>query len=127
MIFDTNSLFIIVQAGHQEILVNAQSSTLIHYELGNAIWKKVHLSKTLSIKEGTLLIQYFEKILAKMNLISSETDETLKFAHEYGITFYDASYAYLAYRIHLPLVTDDKKLKDKVSSFIKTFSANDLF
>jgi predicted nucleic acid-binding protein len=45
---------------------------------------------------------------------------------DYGITFYDASYVWLARKLDLPLVTEDNKLRKAVERELKVLSVDEI-
>ena len=50
--------------------------------------------------------------------------DEVKVALDYKISYYDASYVQLSMDLSLPLVTEDKKLAEKVK--VNVLSANDV-
>ncbi len=52
--------------------------------------------------------------------------EVIDLAMEYNLSFYDASYAYIAKKVNATLVTEDDKLSKKISSYVKTIRAKEL-
>ena len=62
----------------------------------------------------------------KVLSIDCSEAEVAELANRLNISFYDASYVFLAKSKNLPLVTEDKKLKSRVKGHIATLSLDDL-
>jgi len=58
--------------------------------------------------------------------VKGSEEEIFKLACKKEITIYDASYLYLAKVKNLVLVTDDRKIREKVSKYIKTLASKDI-
>ncbi|MCI4457487.1 MAG: type II toxin-antitoxin system VapC family toxin [Desulfurococcaceae archaeon] len=93
---------------------------LTKYEIGNVIWKEFKKNK---IKDLLVVLQMFKEILSEINELSinKDLDEVEKISIENNMTFYDASYIYIARKHRLKIVTEDKDLlKFKESMDIAT-------
>jgi len=79
------------------------------YEIGNIIWKEYKRGK---IKDPVLVMKMFEEIMRNMKKLSSNQEmlEIFDIAVKSNITFYDASYIYIARKHGLKLVTKDADL-----------------
>jgi predicted nucleic acid-binding protein len=79
------------------------------YEIGNIIWKEYKRGK---IKDPVLVMKMFEEIMRNMKKLSSNHEmlEIFDVAVKNNITFYDASYIYVARKHGLKLVTEDADL-----------------
>ena len=79
------------------------------YEIGNIIWKEYTRGK---IKDPVLVMKMFEEIIRNMKKLSSNQEmlEIFDVAVKNNITFYDASYIYIARKHGLKLVTEDADL-----------------
>jgi predicted nucleic acid-binding protein len=79
------------------------------YEIGNIIWKEYKRGK---IKDPVLVMKMFEEIMRNMKKLSSNHEmlEIFDVAVKNNITFYDASYIYVARKHELKLVTEDADL-----------------
>jgi len=86
---------------------------LLFYELGNILRFKETL---VSADPLTILRETFALDLQihPIDLLLSE--EAYRFAREYDITFYDASFVALSYLLQVPFITADKKLFAKLKS-----------
>lgn len=82
---------------------------LTKYEIGNVIWKEFKKNK---IKDLLTVLQLFKEILSDINELSinKDLDEVEKISIENNMTFYDASYIYIARKHRLKIVTEDKDL-----------------
>ncbi len=88
---------------------------LTFYEIGNAIWKVAKLQKRIEVDEVSKLLNMILIVKDKMQIIKVENlDAVFKIAYKLRITFYDASYIMAAAENNLSLVTDDKKLINKL-------------
>ncbi len=85
-------------------------STLTEYELGNVLWKETR-RKRIDFK---LAAQTFSDALSELKKIGNGgIGDILVVALERNLTFYDASYAYLAEKENMELVTEDVDLIKK--------------
>jgi len=126
MIFDASSIFVAVKDKKLKILRNGVTLSLARYELGNAVWKEVFLHKTLSVDEGIKLLNVLMKTIDQLEVKEPNPAKVLETACKYGITFYDASYVQLAIDTSDALVTEDDKLRKKVSKDVRVLSVRNL-
>jgi predicted nucleic acid-binding protein len=123
--FDASALLNIVERENSfEILKNGFVSDLTFYEIGNAIWKSVHRELLTEEEAGELLeiLGKMAKILNVAVLEKEKMNDVLEISVKESITFYDASYIFLAIKNGLKLVTDDKKLRDVAGKYLKVHS-----
>jgi len=80
---------------------------LIEYEIGNTCWKKMrrHPASADSLREAFKLLPRLD-----LSLHDPEPQQVLALAIERGVTYYDASYLWLAESLRLPLVSLDQKV-----------------
>jgi predicted nucleic acid-binding protein len=91
--------------------------SLTEYELGNVLWKE---AKRNGI-DFKLAAEVFSEALLELKKFSiTSINDVLTLALERNLTFYDASYAFIAEKEGLKLVTEDKDLLKKCKSAIKT-------
>jgi len=99
---------------------------LTRYELGNILWKEYKLG-LLKDWENTIVL--WSKIMEEMPTYRIETEhlrDVEKIAVERDLTFYDASYVYMAETKNLKLITEDEELLNKcknslhLNEFLKT-------
>lgn len=66
-------------------------------------------------EEAFQLLGLIEFLLRYLNIIEPRNKQlVMKIAHELGVTHYDASYIVAANELEAALVTDDKKLRNKI-------------
>ena len=92
-----------------------ESTAIAAYELGNVVWKDLHLFKKLTLEEAELLLTVFHQALLRIRiepqLDISERLEVLRNAAIQGISYYDSCYLTSAICLKATLVTEDKKLR----------------
>jgi predicted nucleic acid-binding protein len=119
LLLDSSAIFNLYTEGRYASFLDAYTTPLARYELGNAVWKRVHLAKTTKQEEGQKLLDALDTLYLKMNKITEiDTGETLKLADENGITYYDASYITTALDHGLTLITDDTRLRKTASKYL---------
>jgi len=94
-------------------------SSLTEYEIGNVLWRENQQKKLKDPKRVATIFSEAIRPLRKMEIDSIAN--VLAVAIERRLTFYDASYAYLAEKENMRLVTQDTDLlkKCKVAISIK--------
>ncbi len=98
-------------------------TSLTEYELGNALWKEAK-RKGIDFK---LAAQTFLEVLLELEKINIDSlGEILALAVERNLTYYDASYVYIAEREGLKLVTEDLELVRKCRFAVRTKDVEDL-
>jgi len=107
-------------------LLQGWTLNLAFYELGNAVWKQVHIHKKINSEEAKILLDPLLEIFSKLKKPEKENGlEAFKIATEEGITFYDASYIQAAIQNNLTLITDDEQLYEKGKKYVKTLKTNE--
>ena len=104
---------------------------LAFYELGNMIWKECTLKNLISLEEGInragQLAKALEVVEAAKIRSPEDFKEVMRLATELGLTFYDTSYLQVAKKRSLPLVTEDRELRDKArQAGVKAMTVNEL-
>lgn len=128
-LFDSSSIFIAFKSDKEDLLLDNYTINLAIYELGNILWKETHVFQSMTMKDALDILDMLSEILSTMKIIeiNSLKGEILKLAIKSGLTYYDASYAYVAKNKNLVLVTEDKKLRNALSRYaIKIMSLNQL-
>jgi predicted nucleic acid-binding protein len=98
------------------------ASSLTEYELGNVLWKEAK-KKKINYKDAARI---FSGAMSEFKKISSDgLEEILTLALERDLTFYDASYAYVAEKDSLILVTEDLALLKRCKYAIRTKDIED--
>jgi len=110
-LIDTSALYPILISG---VAFNAEEcavSSLIEYEIGNVLWRENQQKK---LKDPTRIAAIFSEALSPLRKLEIDSlANVLAVAIERHLTFYDASYAYLAEKDNLRLVTRDTDLMKK--------------
>jgi len=127
-LFDASSIFEAIIRGVAKVLSGNYTIELARYELGSIVWKKATLLGSVDESKYVELIYVLKKLLNIMKIVNIECSEhkVLKLANELKITFYDASYVYKAKELNVPLVTEDRRLADKVVNHIRTLKVDDI-
>jgi predicted nucleic acid-binding protein len=127
-LFDTSSIVALAIKHRIDFLVGNHTLELAGYEIGNYLWKEIHLTKSLSHDELPTLERIFLKIFENMNVLRAwpPSAEVVKLAGELGLTYYDAIYLHQAKKLGLTLITEDSKLKEKAEKVVDVRSANDI-
>src|SRR4030066_1546386 len=110
-LIDTSALYPILISG---IPINADEcavSTLTEYEIGNVLWRENQKKKLKNPRRIATIFSEAIRPLRKMELDSIA--DVLAIAVERNLTFYDASYAYIAEKQNMKLVTQDTDLLKK--------------
>lgn len=118
LLLDANSILLLTRAGKIPASNDdlAFSTTAIAaYELGNAVWKDLHLFKKLSKDEAKLILTAFHETLLRLS-VEPQADlmerlNVLENANLYGLSYYDSSYLTAAMRLEATLVTEDASLR----------------
>ena len=94
----------------------------------NAVWKEYKLLGRIDEETALSLIKAIGNVLTviKMESIKGFEDEVFSLACKENLTIYDASYLYTSTRIKATLITDDQKLREKGSKYIKVLSTEQL-
>ena len=119
-IFDASAILNLLEEGTLPDFSESATINLALYEIGNAVWKQVHLTKRLNQSQGEKIILSASLLIEKMKYINIDVVNALKIAVKEGLTFYDASYLQIAYSTKSELITDDKKLRDKAEKYVET-------
>jgi predicted nucleic acid-binding protein len=105
--------------GHREKLAILH---LTVYEVGNALWKEARAGR-LPWQEAAGALS---RVLSSLKVLDDPPlEKVLEVAVERDLTFYDASYAYVAETLGLSLVTQDRELlrKSPAAIDVDTFLA----
>ncbi len=134
LLLDANSIILLIRTGgipdnDDETIV--ASTGIAAYELGNAVWKDLHIFKKITKEEADLLLTLFHKALLRIKiepqLTVSERLEVLRNADTQGITYYDSNYLTSAIRLEATLITEDKSLRRAARECgVPTLSAGEL-
>jgi len=91
-------------------------SSLTEYEIGNVLWRE---NKKKKLKNPVRIAEIFSETIRDFRKIGIDSIvNVLTIAIERDLTFYDASYAYIAEKEKIKLVTEDADLLKKCKSAI---------
>jgi predicted nucleic acid-binding protein len=127
-LFDSSTIFRAIKENKVDLLTGNYTLELARYELGNIVWKDCFLQAKLSKEEAKLVFQAIKHTLSIMEVaqIAGNEEQILETAIKLKITFYDASYAYLAKTKQFQLITEDSRLIQKIKPNINALTLNDL-
>jgi predicted nucleic acid-binding protein len=124
-IYDSSAIINLCAKKNLDRLLEGETLDLAVYEAGNAVWRQVHLRKTLTREEGEKALTVLTETINNMKTAAiQDTTAVLNIAIEEGITFYDASYLHAAVKNNLTLVTDDERLSSAARRYVKTAFSN---
>jgi predicted nucleic acid-binding protein len=110
-----------------ELLYRSYVQWLTLYEVLNAVWKELYLSKMIPAGRAVELARLLNRVVRFMRVLSVEgLEEVLRTAIDLGLTAYDSSYVVLAQKFNLKLVTEDEELKAKARKLVKCASVEEL-
>jgi predicted nucleic acid-binding protein len=120
-LFDSSAIINLSSEKKAEKLLKGATMSLAFYEVGNAIWKQVHLRGSLTKEEGSKALTALARLLKQMKEASVKYEAAaLIIAVEEGLTYYDASYIQAAIDNASILVTDDAELLSKAKRYVET-------
>ena len=118
-LIDTSALYPLILTLRDKVLLYIDILfvlDLTRYEVGNVLWKEYRRGRIKSLETAILL---FQEVLDSMNrLMIDDIGGVLKIAVDKNITFYDASYIYIAEKMGLKLVSEDDEILEKYSDAI---------
>jgi len=127
-LYDASSIVNLIKRGLIKPFSNGISLDLALYESLNAIWKEYQLLKKLDKDSASLFVDIIEAVFNVVRVLSIRglEKEIFNLASKEGLTIYDASYLYIALKNRFILVTDDEKLKNKASKYVKVVTSSEL-
>ncbi len=127
-LFDACAIFIAYKRDLEDLLFKQYTINLALFELGNVIWKECYIHKNISLDEAKKLLNEISQLLEVMRIINVDKlkENILSLAANLGITYYDASYVYVAKEQKLTLVTEDKRLKNVAMQVVRVKNLNEL-
>jgi predicted nucleic acid-binding protein len=115
-IIDTSALYPILISGKPFNAEECAVSSLTEYEIGNVLWRENQQKK---LKNPARIAAIFSEALAPLRKLEVDSlANVLEIAIERHLTYYDASYAYLAEKLNLKIVTGDNDLLKKCKAAI---------
>lgn len=127
-VFDASAVTNLVKKGNLRVLSQGCTLDLALYESLNALWKEHLLLKRLDedmVKEYNSIIAEIFSVIEVRSIRGLE-DKVFENAVKYKITVYDSSYLTYAVENDLILVTDDKRLSNKVKGIVKVKSTSEI-
>ena len=127
-LFDASAIFRAIKENKIDHLTGNYTVEIARYELGNIVWKDYFLKAKISKEEAETVMTAIKHTLTIMEVlqITSNEEAVLKTSAQFKITFYDASYAYLAKAKELQLITEDLHLIKKITPIIKASRLNEI-
>ncbi len=127
-LFDASAIFRAIKENKTDALAGNGTVELARYELINIIWKNYFLQAKISKEETKIIakaVKHTLRIMEVLEIVDKE-EQILETATELNITFYDASYVYLAKEKDLQLITEDLRLKKKIPSTIHVSTLDEI-
>jgi len=113
---DTSALYPLLISGVPFNFDECAVSTLTEYEVGNVLWRENQQKK---LKNPRRVAAIFSEAIRPMRKLEIDSiGYVLAIAIERNLTFYDASYAYIAEKNNVTLVTQDADLLKKCTAAI---------
>jgi len=127
-LLDSSSIFKAIRQEAVEALPGNHTLELTRYELGNILWKEYALRGRATGEELKGLSRLVKQVLSLMEVasIACREEQILDLAEGLRLTFYDASYVYLAAEKGLPLVTEDSNLREKARAHVKALKLDEM-
>ncbi len=125
-LIDTSALYPLVKSLKENIIDYTDQFRILDltiYEIGNVIWKEYRRGL---IKDLSMTITMFNIILdsiAKISIRPNDLESIINIALKNNISFYDASYIFVANKYGYILVSEDNDIK---RSYEKTLTTNQL-
>jgi predicted nucleic acid-binding protein len=115
-LIDTSALYPLLISGVAFNVEECVVCSLTEYEVGNVLWKE---NKQKKLKDPKRIAAIFSDAIGPLRKIAIDSlSNVLALAIDRNLTFYDASYAYLAEKENLRLVTQDIDLLKKCKTAI---------
>jgi len=127
-LFDASSIVNLVKRGIVTPFAYGVTIDLALYETLNAIWKEYKLLRKIDRNTALTFIDVIKDVFNVIRVVSIRglEKEVFNIASKENLTIYDASYIYIAKRDKLILVTDDRKLEEKASKYVRVVSSKEL-
>ena len=126
-LFDSSAIVNLCGERKIDPLLEGKTLSLAFYEVGNAVWRQVHVHKSITREEGDIVLDSLMEVVRRMEKIEVEKPlEILRIAVEENLTYYDASYLQAAIEKDLTLITDDKKLYVAGKKYIETLKSDEI-
>ena len=123
-VYDASSIFDLMERGVLPNVIDLATTALAVFEIGNAVWKQVRLTKKLTESQGERILLAASLLIQKMKIVIPNPLHSLKLALKENLTFYDASYLQSAIESGSELVTEDRKLQNKAEKYVKVSNSS---
>jgi predicted nucleic acid-binding protein len=110
-LIDTSALYPILISGIPFNVNECAVSSLTEYEIGNVLWRENQQKKLKNPRRIATIFSEAIRSLPRLGIDSIA--DVLAIAIERNLTFYDASYAYIAEKQNMRLITQDTDLLKK--------------
>lgn len=126
-LFDASAIVNLAKRGSLKPLSEGITLDLAVYEALNAVWKERKLGR-IDPETARSLAELLRGVFSVIPLesIRGFEPEVYELASKEELTVYDAAYLYLALKNRLTLVSDDEKLLEKASRYVKTAKTSHL-
>ena len=127
-LYDASAILNLVKRGELRVFLGGHTLDLAIYEVANAVWKECYLLGKIKIETAYKVIELVSGIFNVLNLHSVKgfEKEVMDIAVKEGVTFYDASYMYIAMRNRLTLITDDRKLMSAARKYVNVVTTSEI-
>jgi predicted nucleic acid-binding protein len=126
-LFDSSAIIALFERKKLDKILRGWSLTLSLYELGNVLWKQVHLHRAVKLEEARLVLDALTSLHSVMKKAAEpNTLKTLETAVKEGLTYYDAAYIHAAEEKGLALVTEDEKLLEAAGKYVRAVKSSQL-
>ena len=119
-VIDSSSLlkaFFTKEDAVDEVVEESVVSTLTFFEVGNIIWKRrdesINADNRDQLQTKAEVIGNTLKGISELSFDRTELKDVLNISLDLNVSFYDASFVYLAKRENLALLTEDRGLSAK--------------
>ncbi len=129
LLYDASSIINLLKHGVTKVFAEGVTIELAVYEAVNALWKECYLLKRIKVETAQRFLELLEDIFETIDIYSIKgfEGEAFKISLNEDITFYDASYICVAVKNDLTLVTDDRKLRDVSSKYVRVLASFQLY
>ncbi|MEM4487958.1 MAG: type II toxin-antitoxin system VapC family toxin [Desulfurococcaceae archaeon] len=127
-LYDASVIIDLIKKGKISAFHKGATLDLAVYEVLNAIWKECYLFKKIKPEALHQLVDVLSGVFNVLDIytVRGLEREVLNLALDERITVYDASYVLIAIKKSLVLATDDKKLADIASKYVKTTTSAEI-
>ncbi len=127
-LFDASSIVNLVKRGIVKPFTEGATIELALYESLNAVWKEHRLLKRIDGETAAEFVAILSRLFEAIRVLSARglEAEIFDLASRDGLTVYDASYVCVAAESGLVLVTDDRRLREKASKYVRAISSREL-